>query len=221
MQAVLFDLDGTLIDSLPNIQAAANAVLGTYRLPPLEARIVAGFVGMGEKVFVDRLIAATDLQVADRPEILQSFMGHYQTEARKTETFPGVHKALERLRATDIPMGLVTNKPRAPLGPTLAAAGLAGAFDVVLAGDDLAKRKPDPEPLFHALKHLQAESGVYVGDSEIDAATAKAADMPFVLFTEGIRSATVAELDPVAVFDDFNALPDLIADLLAGRRARA
>lgn len=214
MKAVLFDLDGTLIDSLPNIHAAANAVLGEFGLPPLEARIVASFVGMGEKVFVDRLIAATALEEADRPSVLESFMGHYKTEAKKTVTFPGVHQALSQLRNTGVPLGLVTNKPRAPLGPTLDAADLSAFFQVEIAGDDLPKRKPDPLPLFHALEQLNVDGGVYVGDSEIDAATAKAAAMPFVLFTEGIRQASIAELAPDAMFDDFAALPGVISELL-------
>lgn len=215
MKAILFDLDGTLIDSLPNIQAAANAVLSEYSLPPLETQVVGGFVGMGEKVFVDRLIAATALDEADRPSVLQSFIGHYKTEAKKTVTFQGVHEALAQLQQTGVPLGLVTNKPRAPLVPTLEAAGLSVYFDIEIAGDDLPKRKPDPLPLFHALEQLNVDGGVYVGDSEIDAATAKAAGMPFVLFTEGIRRASVSELAPDALFDDFTALPGVIREFLS------
>lgn len=215
MQAVLFDLDGTLIDSLPNIQAAANAVLAEHDLPPLEAAVVGSFVGMGEVVFVDRLIAATDLDDAERKAVLESFVGHYKIEARKTVTFEGVREALDAVRATGRPMALVTNKPRGPLGPTLEAAGLSMYFDAVIAGDDLPKRKPDPSPVFHALKELGASGGVYVGDSEIDAATAKAANMPFVLFTEGIRQVPVSALNPAATFNDFSNMPDVIAAVLA------
>ncbi|MEM7753742.1 MAG: HAD-IA family hydrolase, partial [Pseudomonadota bacterium] len=166
MRAVLFDLDGTLIDSLPNIRDAANAVLAERGLPALTSETIAGFVGLGEQVFIDRLIGATDLEGAERAWVMERFIGHYRIEAGKTVVFHGVVEALTALHQSGTPVGLVTNKPRAPLGPTLASAGIEAFFDVVVAGDDLPKRKPDPMQLTHAMAQLGVADCVYVGDSE-------------------------------------------------------
>lgn len=210
MKAVLFDLDGTLIDSLPNVRDAANAVLEAWALSPLPPATVAGFIGLGEQVFVDRLIAATDLQSGDRDAIMSLFIARYKEEARKTKLFPGVADALRALQNAGFPLGLVTNKPRAPLVPTLEAAELTGIFDVVVAGDDLPKRKPDPAPVFHAMERLEQKNAVYVGDSETDAATAESAGVPFVLFTEGIRVTPVSDIPHDVAFQAFGSLPELL-----------
>ncbi len=220
MTAILFDLDGTLIDSLPTVRDAANAVLSEWLLPPLSDDVVAGFVGLGEQVFIDRLIAATALAVGDRRAVLRRFMEHYELEARTTRLFPGVTEALEALRQAGWPLGLVTNKPRAPLATTLQAAGLAADFGVVVAGDDLPRRKPDPLPVQHAMEALSVTSCIYVGDSETDAATAANAGVPFVLFTEGIRTVAVSEMTYDAVFSDFADLPGILADLNAQEALR-
>ena len=213
--AVLFDLDGTLIDSLPNITDAANAVLIERGLPTLTSSVTVGFVGRGEQVFVDRLIASTDLQLEDRKEILRDFVHHYAIEAEKTVCFEGVTAALQSLASEGYLLGLVTNKPRGPLVPTLEAAQLDAVFGVVVAGDDLATRKPDPAPLLHAMTELNASRCVYVGDSEVDAETAERADVPFVLYTEGIRTAKIDDLKHAAAFSRFENLRPTVEKLLA------
>lgn len=211
--AILFDLDGTLIDSLPNVTDAANAVLSERGLPPLERKQTAGFVGLGEQVFMDRLIAATALDPLDRDAHMESFIGHYKVEALKTQLFPGAKDALNALKEKGFSLGLVTNKPRAPLLPTLETAGLSTVFDAVIAGDDLPKRKPYAEPIWHALKLIGAKTCVYVGDSPTDAETAQNAGVPFVLYTEGIRTVPVSAIPHDVVFDDFQELPEICARL--------
>ena len=108
-------------------------------------------------------------------------------------------------------MALCTNKPAAPLWPTLKAAGIEDAFDVVLAGDMLEKRKPDPLPVHHILSELNAETCLYVGDSETDAETARRAGVPFMLFTEGIRLAPIEDIPHDVAFDDLSMLPEIYA----------
>ena len=210
MTAVLFDLDGTLIDSLPNVRDAANAVLDQRSLPHLPSETIAGFVGLGEEVFVDKLIAATDLDAGERDWVMTTFIRHYKEEAKKTKLFHGVEKALAVLQGEGVPLGLVTNKPRGPLEPTLEAAALSRFFGAIVAGDDLPKRKPDPMPITHATELLGQTQAIYVGDSETDAATAKNAGVPFVLFTEGIRVTPVHDITHDIAFSDFGMLPEII-----------
>ena len=210
MLPVVFDLDGTLIDSLPNVTDAANRLLADAGLPALPTDVVANFVGRGERVFLDRLIAATDLNGADFDRLPARFIEHYKLAAKDTRTYPDVVPALEALRNDGVSIALCTNKPRAPLIPTLKAAGLADVFEVVVAGDDLEKRKPDPTPLRFIMSELGAKSCVYVGDSEVDAETAHRAGVPFLFFTEGICTVPVAEIPHDAMFGAYSGLPELV-----------
>lgn len=214
MTPVIFDLDGTLIDSLPGITDAANAVLAEHNLPTVSTSLTKGFVGSGERVFIERLIAATELDPTQFDAHVARLIVHYKEAARHTRLMPGVRDALSTLKAEGYPLGLVTNKPRAPLGPTLEAAGLSEDFEVFLAGDDLARRKPDPLPLRTAIEQLGANTGLFVGDSDIDAQTAQNADVPFVLYTEGIRTTPIERLPHEAAFDDFSKLPEIVRWLI-------
>ena len=214
MTPVIFDLDGTLIDSLPGITDAANAVLAERALPSIGPDLTVGFVGRGERVFVERMIAATELDANDFETLVERFVVHYKLSAEKTALMPGVREALDQLKAAGYPLGLVTNKPRAPLIPTLEAAGLTADFSVVLAGDDLARRKPDPLPLLTAMRDLGGDRCLYVGDSDIDADTAFRANMPFALYTEGIRTIAVEDMPHEAAFNDFSALGAIVQKLI-------
>ena len=214
MIPVVFDLDGTLIDSLPNITDAANALLAGEGLPPLKAETVRTFVGLGEQVFMDRLIAATDLASNDRARLMPIFIAAYNRAAEDTRLFDGARAMLDELRNAGHPLGLCTNKPGEPLRHTLAAANLDTTFDIVVAGDTLPNRKPDPAPLRHILAELGATTCIYVGDSETDAETAARARVPFILYTEGIRVSPVEDIPHAATFNDFRALPRLITGLI-------
>jgi phosphoglycolate phosphatase len=216
---VVFDLDGTLIDSLPNVTDAVNGLLADQELPPLSPDVVVNFVGRGERVLLDRLIAATDLSRDDYDVLMGQFIEHYKRAAEDTKVFHGVHAALKELRRAGHSLALCTNKPRAPLMPTLEAAGLTDAFDIVVAGDDLPDRKPDPAPLLFILSKIDAESCVYVGDSEVDGETADRAGVPFLFFTEGICTVPIAQIPHAAAFSAFSELPELVRKF-AGAQAR-
>ncbi len=213
MLPVVFDLDGTLIDSLPDVTKTVNLLMAEEGQPPLEMSVVNTFVGSGERVLMDRLIAATAFHPDDFDRLLPRFIAHYKTAALDTKLFPGARAALDRLRAAGVPIGLCTNKPRAPLEPTLAAAGLENVFGVVVAGDDLPLRKPDPAPLFHCFQALGAETGIYVGDSEVDAETAKRAGVPFVIYAHGIRVSPLEDIPHDVAFEDFTKLDAILAEL--------
>ena len=211
MTSIIFDLDGTLINSLPDVTNAANGLLTDYDLSPVSSTAVTAMVGMGEGVFIDRLISATGLPATTRAKVLADFIEHYKRAALNTVVFDGALDALAELRAAGHKLALCTNKPQAALTPTLISGGLESYFDVVVAGDTLPVRKPDPAPVHYILSELAVDTCIFVGDSEVDGETARRAKVPFLLFTEGIRSAAVDDIPHIAKFNDFSELAGLCA----------
>ncbi|MEM8631557.1 MAG: HAD-IA family hydrolase [Pseudomonadota bacterium] len=214
--AVVFDLDGTLIDSLPDIAYAANSVLQDEGLSALPEEIVGTFVGLGEEVFVDRLIATTSLDPKDRDRVLAGFMAHYEKATDRTRLMPGAEAALGALARRGFRIGLCTNKPTRPLNAVLAALGIADHFGSIVAGDRLPVRKPDPAPLSLCLSELGARRCVFVGDGEADAAVARAAGVPFVRFFGGTPHGPAAEITGDASFSDYRHLEGIVDALTDG-----
>ncbi|MCA0871202.1 phosphoglycolate phosphatase [Seohaeicola saemankumensis] len=214
MTTVVFDLDGTLVDSAPDIRAAANRMLADQGLEPLDLPTIISFVGNGLPKLVERVMQARGLDMADHPRLSQLTLDHYNAAASDLSAlYPGVRIALERLRVQGYTLGLCTNKPEAPARHILDHFGLSDLFLVVVGGDTLAVKKPDPAHLLRTFDQLPEGPRVYVGDSEVDAETAHRAGVPFLLFTEGYRKTPAEALPHSARFSDFAALPDLIATL--------
>lgn len=221
MTAIIFDLDGTLIDSAPDIHAAVNRMLAEAGRPALSLAMVRSFIGNGVPVLVDRVRAAVGEpeNAPRRADMIACFMQHYEAaSADLTQLYPNVLQALNILRAAGYPMGLCTNKPEAAARDILRAFGLDSFFLTVIGGDTLPQRKPHPAPLLAASQALRARelggaTTLYVGDSEVDAETAAAAAVPLILFTEGYRKSPVSDLRHAALFSDFAALPALIGKL--------
>jgi phosphoglycolate phosphatase len=213
MLPVVFDLDGTLIDSLPTMTGAANALLSDLDEPVLTPDVVAGFVGWGEQVFLDKMIASAGLQRFDRADLMRQFLRHYKSMGHDVRLMAGAETAMRALKAEGAPLALCTNKPRVALEPVLEACVLGGLLDIVMAGDDLERRKPDPMPLLHILAEMGMKTGLYVGDNHIDAETAERAGVPFALFTEGIRTKPVAEIPHDFAFSNFSDLPQIWRNL--------
>jgi phosphoglycolate phosphatase len=213
-RGIVFDLDGTLIDSLPDIAAAANALLKDHGFAPLPQSQIGSFVGMGERVFLERLIAATALDVADYDALMTQFITHYKASTGLTTVFPGALEAVKALKAEGYRLGICTNKPGVPLAAVLDALDLSKWFDVIIAGDTLLVRKPDPAPLRLAFERMGATMGVYVGDSDVDAETAQRAGVPFAFFTEGIRTKPVEDIPHDRAFDRFEDLPAICSEII-------
>lgn len=211
--ALIFDLDGTLIDSAPAIHAVSNAVLGARGFAPLTLPQVRSFVGRGVPHLVRCLLKSAG-QDPDGPlfaEISHDLVARYETEVDGNTLYPGVLPALEALRAAGHPLALCTNKPLGPAMAALRHVGLESFFATVVAGDSLPTRKPDPAMVHHALSALGGGAAIYVGDSEIDAQSAQNAGLPFALYTEGYRKTPVHELPHAVAFSDFAMLPGLVA----------
>ena len=214
--AVIFDLDGTLIDSAPDIHAAVARALTEEGAVPLSFETVRGFIGNGLPILVERVIAARKERPdpVRRADLTQRVMRYYAAaSADLTTVYPGVLMALAVLAAKGHPMGVCTNKPEGAARDVLNALGLGGFFQAVIGGETLPQRKPHPAPLLATRDQLGAARALYVGDSEVDAETALAAGIPLLLYTEGYRKTPIADLPHRAAFSDFAALPGLVAAL--------
>lgn len=210
--AVIFDLDGTLIDSAPDIHATANRVMATMGFAPLTRTEVQAYVGKGMPNLVARLLEHHG-QAPEGP-LLAPAMARFQTEYLTahslTTLYPGVTLALDHLAAAGAALGLCTNKPIAPARAVMDHLGLSRHFTAVLGGDSLPIRKSDPEHLHATARKMMRPKVIFVGDSEVDAETAQAAGVPFLLFTEGYRKAALADIFHTAAFSDWATLPGLV-----------
>ena len=208
---LIFDLDGTLIDSAPDIHAAANRMLAGEGVEPLDLPTITSFIGNGLPKLVERVMAARGMDPVRHKMLTQITLDHYNADATTlTRPYPGVPQALQALEAAGHRLALCTNKPEAPARAVLADLGLAGHFPVIVGGDTLAVNKPDPAPALACVEAMGGGAAAYVGDSEVDAETAQRAGLPFYLFTEGYRKSPVAALPHKAAFADFADLPALI-----------
>jgi phosphoglycolate phosphatase len=216
MTAVIFDLDGTLIDSAADIAANTNAVLAEMDLPGLPPAQIVGFVGNGVGHLLGQVLEAVG-KAADGPlfqPMMTRFNQRYETAFDHTVIYPGVLRALDDLAGMGCVLGICTNKPMAPTRAVLRHLGLEGHFAAIYGGDSLTQRKPDPAPLMAVAADLGRGHVIYVGDSEVDAETAVRAELPFLLFTEGYRKTPVHELPHRAAFNDFRQLPGLVAAMM-------
>ncbi len=167
-QAVVFDLDGTLIDSRADIAAAANHMLGVYGFQPLPPGTIAGYVGDGARLLVARCTKLSE----DAPELdalLETFLDYYTDHPTdQTRFMPATLETLDALAT--LPLAVCTNKPRRTTDAVLAALGLSPRFQVVVAGGDFPQKKPEPEPLLHIAHRLALDpcSLVIVGDGPQD-----------------------------------------------------
>ncbi|WP_101067207.1 phosphoglycolate phosphatase [Roseovarius salinarum] len=215
MKAAVFDLDGTLIDSAPDIHAAVNRMLAEEGLPRLDLATVTGFIGNGLPRLVERVIDRLGVAPDQHARLTQRTLVLYNAQpSALSRPFPNLAGALDALRAQGWALGVCTNKPLAPARDILRDFGLDGHFAAVVGGDCLAVKKPDPAPLTLAFERLGAARGLFVGDSEIDAETAARAGVPFALFTEGYRKRPVAELPHSFAFSDFAELAALAGGAL-------
>lgn len=213
MTAVIFDLDGTLIDSAPAICAVVNSLLGELSVPPLTLEESKGYMGYGAPRFLDQALASRGVRNSeeDFAHHLARFLELYKAAPPEANPpFPAVQHVLERLVAKGVRLGLCTNKPTPPTEAILRALGWDRLFSAVVTGDTLPQRKPAPEPLLEAARRLSTTTCFYVGDSEVDAEAARAAGIPFILHEEGYRLASIAEMSPQASFKRYEQLPAIL-----------
>jgi len=214
---VVFDLDGTLADSLPDLRTAVNAVLDGAGRRSIRLDETRRFVGRGSRELLRAAFEATGGPPADLDAVMDDWLTAYlSTVAAETRLFPGAREALDRLRDTGHGLALCTNKPEAPTRVLIEALGIADHFGAaVVGGDTLPVRKPDPAPLREALARIGGphRPAVLVGDSITDAQTARNADIAFVAVPWGYRDRSVEELGADAVLASFEELPAVVRTL--------
>jgi len=211
-QLVVFDLDGTLVDSAGDIAEALNRTLVDWQLPRVPEATVLTWIGDGVRRLVEQAFSAAGSDV-DLDAVMPGFMVHYEAcLLRSPRLFDGVVEALALLRERGVPMAICTNKPGALVPPLLRHLGIADAFSQVLGGDALPQRKPSGAPLRHLADAFELRTGecLMVGDSLTDYRAAQDAGMPIALVRYGYpRGLDLDTAIAVAVVDDLRALPGL------------
>ena len=201
VRAVLFDLDGTLVDSAPDLTLAANKMLSALGCPQVNRSQVKGWVGDGVRSLVRRALTAILGDVPTESLIEQGyvlFQRYYAESVYQDSTlYPGVHETLQTLNSSGLALACVTNKPSRFTKLLLEKSGLTGFFGAVVSGDDLSLKKPDPAPLEFAAEQLGVPltACVLVGDSTNDIRAAGAAGIPVLWATYGYAGQDDIEQD--------------------------
>jgi phosphoglycolate phosphatase len=201
IQAVIVDLDGTMVDTLGDFEVALNRMLADFSLPPVSRAFIEATVGKGSEHLIRSTLDYVQKQPLAHMEYAQcaiysiayesawkSYQSHYLAcNGQASEVYPGVLEGLQALAARGYKMACLTNKPLAFAKPLLQAKGLDGFFSHVFGGDSFERKKPDPLPLLKTCEALgtRPEHTLMVGDSSNDAQAAHAAGCPVVLMTYG------------------------------------
>jgi phosphoglycolate phosphatase len=206
VKAVTIDLDGTLLDTIPDLAAAANMMLAELGRPALDIEVIRTYVGKGIARLVERTL---DADGAPDPALMARALPLFercyaQVNGRHTTLYPGVKEGLDALRAHGFPLACVTNKSARFTLPLLDNVGLAPYFTTVVSGDTLARKKPNPDPLLHAARVLEIapRDMLMIGDSLNDTHAARAAGCPVFCVTYGYNEGhDVRDLDTDALVD--------------------
>jgi phosphoglycolate phosphatase len=213
MQAVLFDLDGTLIDTAPDVVAALNLALRRAGLRAATVEQARDWIGDGSRASLAKALRAGGIDgdevEAGVAELWPAFEYDYaQCCGAHGQVYPGVRRMLERLTGAGMQVGLVTNKEAAFAHRLLVRHELNACFDLMVCGDTLPVRKPDPAMLHHALQALQCapNEALYIGDSAIDVRTARAAGVPVWTVAHGYGGALRGADAPDREIESFDEL---------------
>lgn len=210
---VMFDLDGTLIDSVPDLAGAVDTALVRLGRAPAGVEQVRDWIGNGAKVLMRRALAGSiehqHISLEAEQQALELFMHAYAENHALTTVYPGVAEVLDWLQAQDVALAIVTNKPERFVAPLLDEKGLGGYFSWIIGGDTLPQQKPNPAALLHVmhLANVTPEQALFIGDSRNDVLAAKAAQVTCVALSYGYNHGRpIKEENPARVLDDLREL---------------
>jgi phosphoglycolate phosphatase len=217
--AIVFDLDGTLVDTAPDLLAALNAVLTAEGQEPIIPADLRHLVGHGARAMFEHALLRTGAPVSPARLIALTdrFLAYYRANiARGSRPFPGVQETLLLLARQGAGLGVCTNKPQDLTELLLDALDLTRHFPAIVGGGRTPYSKPDPRHLMEVVNALKSSPAraVLVGDSPVDVATARAAGIPVIAMSYGYTPVPVNELGADAVVDDFAQLPEIISRLV-------
>ncbi len=218
---LIFDLDGTLVDTAPDLLAAANAVLAARDRPRIEPATLHHMIGFGARSLIAQAFSATgeEARAEEMPALEAIFLDHYRDHlADFSRPFPGVEETLTRLKDEGARMAVLTNKPHGLAAPLLERLDLLRFFPSVYGAGLRGYVKPDPRIFHDVVDELSGGKGhggrsVMIGDSVTDLQTARAANVPCILMSYGYTPVPAATLGADAVLDHFGQLPDTIRQL--------
>jgi phosphoglycolate phosphatase len=212
---VIFDLDGTLVDTAPDLVDTLNAILLRERLPPVAFDAARNMIGGGARLLIERGLRAQGraAETKDIDRLYADFVGHYAERiAERSRPFPGLESALDELAARSCRFAVCTNKLEWLSRRLLNALGLSDRFAAICGQDTFGIQKPDPGMLLQTIARAggQPSNAIMVGDSENDIKVARAADVPVVAVSFGYTETPVHLLGPDRVIDSFDKLPDAV-----------
>jgi phosphoglycolate phosphatase len=216
---LLFDLDGTLVDTLPDLRSALNEALAERGRPPLSPSAVMRMIGDGAAALVARALEASRLDAREAVSLLPRFLELYEAHSsRFSRPYPKVPETLELLRLRGYRTAVCTNKPQRAAEAVLRGLELARFFDAVAGGDRFAEKKPDPGHLLRLIALLggRTERAAMIGDNENDALAARGAAMPVLLMRYGYARSDPQTLGATALVEQFADLPDALQRLGLG-----
>jgi phosphoglycolate phosphatase len=222
---IVFDLDGTLVDTAPDLLDSLNHCLGLARMPAVDEISLRTFVGMGGKVMIQRAFAAQNRPLAEEhlAELLVAFLEHYTANIPgRSLLYPGAAEAIERFSRAGYTLAVCTNKYESLSRKLLEALEVADRFAAICGQDTFDWRKPDPRHLLSTIELAggDAARALMVGDSRTDIDTAKAAGVPVVAVDFGYTDRHVREFEPSRVISHFDELTLDMADLLLKQLAQ-
>ena len=213
VKVVMFDLDGTLVNTAPEIAVAANQMLDALNLPNKSPAQIARYIGEGAQMLIKRCVT-NDAQGEPDDALLHDaqalFFERYAQNVTSSQPYHGVLEALDKLKRKGFKLACVTNKPEKFTLPLLQAAGLSDFFEIVVSGDTLSKKKPNPMQLHHVCKKFEVleTEAMLVGDSDTDVVAAHAAGCYIVTVPYGYNQGKA--IDESMVDATIDHLPDLI-----------
>lgn len=214
---VIFDLDGTLVDTAPDLTAATNHVLALMDRPPVTVAQVKDMVGLGARKLIERGLETTGGGTPDQVEALvPAFLDFYAKNiCIHSHPFPGATESLDQLVTAGIPLGICTNKPEQLSLALIDALGWTPYFRANLGGDSLGVRKPDPLHLLETISRTggHPKQAIMVGDSSVDIAAARAAGVPIIAVSFGFSSVAPSDLGADYLIDHFDELTNALAQL--------